>query len=100
MTNKKGAAKQIGKRVCRMEMAAQALHRRKLWERQHSLLSVSRAPCESMDANTTADAADDSDLRYFISSSQNHKIDICQLLRTRNSDPAYMVSGKFSYILL
>jgi hypothetical protein len=96
VTNKKDAAKQIGKRVRRMEMAEQALHRRKLRKRQHSLLSVSRAPSESTDANMT-DAADDSDLRYFISPSQNHKIDIYQLLRTRNGDPAYKVSVKASH---
>ena len=95
MTNKKDAAKQIGKRVRRMEMAEQALHRRKLRERRHALY---RAPSESMDANTTDDAADDSDLRYFISPSQNQKIDIYQLLRTRNGDPAYKVSvKKFPY---
>jgi hypothetical protein len=98
VTNKKDAAKQIGKRVRRMEMAEQALYRRKLRKRQHSLLSVSRAPSESTDANTTA--ADDSDLRYFISPSQNHKIDIYQLLRTRNGDPAYKVSVKASRMLV
>ena len=96
MTNKKDATKQIGKRVRRMEMAEQALHRRKLRERQHGLLSASR----STDANTTADAADDSDLRYFISPSQNQKIDIYQLLRTRNGDPAYKVSVEVSYIVV
>ena len=100
MTNKKDATKQIGKQVRQMEMAEQALYRQKLRERQHALLSASRAPSESMDANTTADATDDSDLRYFISPSQNHKIDIYQLLRTRNSDPAYKVSVKASHILV
>jgi hypothetical protein len=53
-----------------------------------------------MDANTTADAADDSDLRYFISPSQNHKIDIYQLLRTRNGDPSYKVSVNMAHITL
>jgi hypothetical protein len=100
MTNKKDAAKQIGKRVRRMEMAEQAQHRRKLRERRHALLSASRVPSESMDANTTADAADDSDLRYFISPSQNHKIDIYQLLRTRNGDPSYKVSVNMAHITL
>jgi hypothetical protein len=100
MTNKKDATKQIGKRVRRMEMAEQALHRRKLRERRHALLSASRTPSESTDANTTADAADDSDLRYFISASQNQKIDIYQLLRTRNGDPAYKVSVKASHMLV
>ena len=96
MTNKKDAAKQIGKRIQRMEMAEQALHRRKLRERQHALL---RTPSELSDAKTT-DAGIDSDLRYHISPSQNHKIDIYQLLRTRSHDPAYKVSVNFSHILV
>ena len=90
MTNKKNAAKQIGKRVRRIEIAKQALHRRKLREKQHVPQSAAREqPSESTDANTTAD---DSDLHFFISPSQNHKIDIYQLLKTHSSDPAYKVS--------
>jgi hypothetical protein len=46
-----------------------------------------------MDASTTADVtADDSDLHFFISPSQNQKINIYQLLKTHSSDPAYKVS--------
>src|SRR5260370_35264901 len=97
MTNKKDAAKQIGKWVRSMEMAEQALYRRKFQERWHALLSASRAPSESIDTNSTADAADDSDLHYFTLPSQNHKIDIYQLLRTRNGDPVYKVSVKVSH---
>lgn len=90
MTNKRDAAKQIGKRVRRMEVAQQALHRRKLRERQHALSS------ESVNAEMI-DPADDSDLRYFISRSMNHKIDIYQLLKTRKGDPAYKASVKHTF---
>jgi len=94
MTNKKNAAKQIRKWVRRIEMAQQALHCRKLREKQHVPRSAARAqPSESMDANTTDDVtADDSDLHFFISPSQNQKIDIYQLLKTHINDPAYKVS--------
>jgi len=100
MTNKKDAAKQIRKRVRQMEVAQQALHRRNLWERQHALSPpVSRVPSESVNADMT-DAAGDSDLRYFISPSQNHKIDLYRLLKTRNSDPAYKASVKMLIYLV
>ena len=93
MTNKQNAAKQIGKRVRRIEMAQQALHRRKLREKQHVPRPVARAhPSESMDNTTVNTTADDSDLHYFVSPSQNHKIDIYQLLKTHSGDPAYKVS--------
>ena len=99
MTNKKDAAKQIGKRVRRMEVAQQALHRWKLRERQHALSPVSRVPSESVNADMT-DAAGDSDLHYFISPSQNHKIDLYRLLKTRNGDPAYKASVKMLIYLV
>ena len=94
MTNKQNAAKQIRKWVHWIEMAQQALYHRKLWEKQHVPWPVARAhPFESMDGNTTVNTtADDSDLHYFVSPSQNYKIDIYQLLKTHSGDLAYKVS--------
>jgi len=83
LTNKHNPAKQIGKRVRRLEMAQQAIHRRKLREKQHAVHSSSKAP--------KADAADDSDLRYFISPSLNERKDVWGLLKSRSDDPAYKV---------
>ena len=45
-----------------------------------------------------SDSAGDSDLRYFISPSQNEWFDIYALLKSRSADPAYKVS--VTYYLL
>lgn len=72
-----------------MEMAQHAFHHRQLREKQHTHLNSSR---RHSDAADNSDAAiGDSDLRYFISPSQNDKIDIYQLLKTHKDDPAYKV---------
>ena len=73
-----------------MEMAQHAFHRRQLREKQYAHLTSSR---QFADAADKSDAAvGDSDLRYFISPSQNDKIDIYQLLKTHKDDSAYKVS--------
>jgi hypothetical protein len=87
LTNKRNPAKQIGKRVRRLEMAQQAIHRRKLREKQHTVHS-SKAP---KPPPPESDAADDSDLRYFISPSLNERKDVWGLLKSCSNDPAYKV---------
>jgi hypothetical protein len=73
-----------------MEMAQHAFHRRQLREKQYAHLNPSR---QLSDAADKSDAAvGDPDLRYFISPSQNDKIDIFQLLKTHKDDSAYKVS--------
>jgi len=88
LTNKHDPAKQIGKQVRRLEMAQQAFHRRKLREKQHVVHSLSKAPKSSP---SESDAADDSDLRYFISPSLNERKDIWGLIKSNSGDPAYKV---------
>ena len=88
LTNKHNPAKQIGKRVRRLEMAQQAIHRRKLREKQYAVHSLSKAP---KTPPSESDAADDSDLRYFISPSLQERKDVWGLLKSRSDDPAYKV---------
>jgi hypothetical protein len=90
LTNKRNAAKQIGTRVRRLERAQTAFHRRKLREKRHGLQSNN--PHHEISDKHQSDAADDSDLRYFISPSQNNWFDIYALLKTHSADPAYKVS--------
>ncbi len=90
LTNKRNAAKQIGTRVRHLERAQAASHRRNLQEKRHGLQSNN--PRETSEDKHQSDAADDSDLRYFISPSQNDWFDIYAVLKSRSSDPAYKVS--------
>jgi hypothetical protein len=91
LTNKHNPAKQIGKRVRRLEMAQQAMHRRKLREKQHLPKAHSTSHSTPVSDASESDAVDDSDLRYFVSPSLNEKKDIYGLLKSHSDDPAFKV---------
>ena len=72
-----------------MEKAQQAFHRRQLRKKQYADLSSGPQPS---DAAENSDAAvGDSDLRFFISSSQNDKIDRYPLPKIPTDAPSYKV---------
>ena len=80
-TNKRQAAKQIGKRYRRLEQARLALERKWLHNRT-----------QSKAANNVDDQTEgDPDLRYYISSSKNHPLDIYGTVHKHKGDPAYHV---------
>jgi len=80
-TNKRQAAKQIGKRYRRLEHARAALERKQLHNRT-----------QRKAANNVDDQAEgDSDLRYHISPSKNHPVDIYGTIHKHKGDPAYHV---------
>lgn len=73
-----------------MEMAQHAFHRRQLRQKKYAHMNTIRGHSDAADESDAV--VGDSDLRYFISPSQNDKIDIYQLLKTHQDDPAYKVS--------
>ena len=86
LTNKRNAPKQIAKRYRRMERAHRAMARHQMQvKRQHQHLSDLLPP---------KDGADDHDLRYYISSSQNTVVPLYQMLHRSGAsdDPALKVS--------
>jgi len=95
LTNKRNATKQIGTRVRRLERAQASFQRQKLQKKRHGFPYH-----ETSKDNRQSDAADDSDLHYFISPSQNDWFDIYALLKSRSADPAYKVSVVVSHYLL
>jgi len=94
LTNKRNAAQQIGTRVRRLERAQTAFHRRIIWEKRYGLEPNKQT---SRDERQT-DATNDSDLRYFISPSQNKWFNIYALLKSRSADPAYKVSVPYDLL--
>jgi len=99
LTNKRNAAKQIGTRVRRLERAQAAFHRRKLREKQYGLQSNKPHYETSRDKQSDPSSTNDSDLRYFISPSQNEWFDIYALLKSRSADPAYKVSVSYDLLV-
>ena len=81
LTNKRQATKQIGKRFQRLELARTAFARKRLHNRTRSKAT-----------NNVDDRAEgDSDLRYHISASKNHPLDVYGTVRKHKDDPAYHV---------
>jgi len=87
LTNKRNAPKQIAKRYRQMERAHRASQRHQMLAKQrHQHLSDLLPPKE---------AADDTDLHYYISASQNTAIPLYTMLngtRGAQDDPALKVS--------
>ncbi|PPQ84255.1 hypothetical protein CVT26_011861, partial [Gymnopilus dilepis] len=79
-TNKRDADLQIAKRYRRAERARQALEQKKLRD---------RANRKARDADESPSDAGDSDLRYHISASKNHPINIHTVIRSNRGDPTY-----------
>ena len=96
LTNKRNAAKQIGSRVRRLERAQAAFHRRRLREKRYGLQSNKH--CISKELERDDRQNNDSDLRYFISTSQNEWFDIIVFLKSRIADPVYKVSVLYSIL--
>jgi hypothetical protein len=69
-------------------MAEQAMHCRKLREKQHAVQPSTPAPMKS---HGESGVVDDSDLWYFISPSLNERKDIYGILKRCSEDPAYKV---------
>ena len=90
LSNKHNAAKQIGSRVRRLERAQAAFHRRRLREKRYGLQSNKHRISKELERDGCQN--DDSDLRYFISTSQNEWFDIFTFLKSRLADPVYKVS--------
>ena len=80
-TNKRQAAKQIGKHYQRLEQARSALARKRLHDRVRSKVAN----------NVDDQAKGDSDLWYHISPSKSHPLDIYGAVRKHKGDPAYHV---------
>ena len=72
-------------------MAQQAMHRRKLREKRHLPKAHLTSHSTPVSDASESDAAEDSDLRYFVSPSLNEKKDIYWLLKSHSDDPAYKV---------
>jgi hypothetical protein len=80
-TNKRNAARQIGKRVRRLEKAQLAAGRRQLKEKsKHNQI------------NDDEGLEKDLDIRYQISHSKNDPVDIRSYIRMNQGDPAFKVS--------
>jgi hypothetical protein len=80
-TNKRRAGKQIAQRYRRLERARLAYDRRQL----HNPTQ------QKATSNIDDQAGGDSDLRYHISPSKNHPLDVFGTIRENRGDPAYHV---------
>lgn len=94
LTNKRKATGQIAKRWRRLEKARNARDRQLI----HLRL---RKPTKTSEATIDADEDEggDSDLRYHISASKNHQIELMSHLRHKTADPAYSVCFFFGCVL-
>ena len=79
LTNKRTATKQIGARYRRMEAAQLAQRKALKWN-----------PKCQRSSHTTPDDLD-MNVRYYISKSRNHPVDIWSFLRSNKSDPCLKV---------
>jgi len=86
LTNKRNAPKQIAKRYRRMERAHRASQRHQIQTKQRR-----RHPSDLL---PPVETADDTDLHYYISSSQNKVIPLYAMLNSSGAreDPALKVS--------
>jgi hypothetical protein len=79
LTNKRTATKQIGARYHRMEAAG--LAQRKALKQNPKFQQLSHTPPYDLDMN----------VRYYISKSRNHPIDIWSFLHSNKTDPSLKV---------
>ncbi|KAF5319789.1 hypothetical protein D9611_012833 [Ephemerocybe angulata] len=86
LTNKRRIEKQIGNRVRRIEQAKVASMRRL---QQQKLLNVSHRRDNGAQATEEGPSDGDRDLKYYVSASQNHPVDLATLIQSNHDDPLF-----------